>query len=150
LTVIANRTSLPVPGWGLSSAGKPERIEKVNNLLKALGAAIQPAIDYAEQKLESIGASVLSGIAAIFLHFTNQQRVIFANIAAFWQAHYHDAVAAGANPFDAIEKATTASLNEFAAEEGAEFRQEAMAFITLLSSAAAESQKALGDALKKA
>jgi hypothetical protein len=107
---------------------------KMNGFLAALGAMIQPAINYAEQKLASIGAALAAGIVVIFNGFTNDQRGIAANIIAFWQAKYHDAVAAGATPLTSAEQASTATLQEFCAEEGAEFQKEGMALITLLSS----------------
>jgi hypothetical protein len=102
--------------------------------LAALGAMIQPAINYAEQKLASVGAALLAGFGVILNGFTNDQRVIGANIIAFWQAKYHAAVADGATPLNAAEQASTASLQEFCAEEGAEFQKEGMAIITLIES----------------
>lgn len=105
----------------------------MNAVLSALSVLIQPAINYAEQKLASIGAAFLGSLAIIGASFTNDQRVIGANVIAFWQAKYHAAVAAGASPLDAAEQASTASLNEFAAEEGTE-----MAKITSMLTSALE------------
>ena len=108
----------------------------MNGFLAALGALIRPEIDYAEQKLASVGAALAAGIAVIFNGFANDQRAIFANLTAFWQAKYHAAIAAGAVGVDAIEQASTATLQEFCAEEAAEFQKEKRAFITLLEASA--------------
>lgn len=107
-----------------------------NKLLTALGTLIQPLENYAEQKLESFGAALEAGVGVIFQNFASDQQRIFTNVAAFWQARHGAAIEGGASELDAIEQATTAALNEFAAEEGAEFAQEKMAFITLLGSSA--------------
>lgn len=107
----------------------------MNAVLAALAAIISPAINYAEQKLASIGAAFGAGLAVIALGFTSDQRLIFANVIAFWQAKHAAAVAAGASTIDAIEQATTASLNEFVAEESAEGAKEIQAILTLLESA---------------
>lgn len=104
----------------------------MNPFLAALGTIIQPAIVYAEQKLASIGAAFLGGLAVIGNAFTNDQRAEGSKLMAFWQAHYHANVAAGDNEITAIEKATTASLNEFCNDEAAEFTKIGSAIITLL------------------
>jgi len=106
----------------------------MNSVLAALETIIQPVVNYAEQKLASIGAAILAGLAVILAGFTNDQRAIIANVIAFWQAKYQAAVAAGASTIDAIEQASTASLNEFCNEESQEFSKEASAIITLLES----------------
>lgn len=106
----------------------------MNSVLVALAAIIQPAIVYAEQKLQSIGAAFGAGLGVIALGFTSDQRQIGANIIAFWQAKYHAAIAAGASPLEAAEQASTASLSEFCSEEGGEFQKEGAALITLLES----------------
>jgi len=105
----------------------------MSSFLAALGAIIQPLENYAEQKLASVGAALLAGLGVIFNGFRNDQRVIFTNITAFWQAKYH-AAAANSNPLEAAEQATTATLNEFCSEEAAEFTKEKAAFITLFAS----------------
>ena len=107
----------------------------MNSVLAALATLIAPALNYAEQKLESIGAAVAAGFAVIIAGFGNDQRSIMANVIAFWQAKYHAAIAvAGTTVISAAEQATTASLNEFCAEEGAEFNKEKLAVLTLLES----------------
>lgn len=111
----------------------------MNSILAALGAAIQPAINYAAQKLASVGAAFGAGLMIIALGFTTDQRGIFTNCIAFWQAHYHANVAAGQTPLAAIESATTATLNEFASEEAAEGSKEIRAIITLLESSVTNS-----------
>lgn len=101
--------------------------------LAALATFIQPAIAYAEQKLASIGAAFLGGIGAILNAFTNDQRIIGANVIAFWQAKYHAALAVtGTSEIQAIEQASTAALNEFAHEEDSEASKIAGAIISLL------------------
>lgn len=106
----------------------------MNSILTALAAVIAPLEAYAEQKLVSIGAAFGAGLAVIAAGFLPAQRDIFSKVIAFWQAKYHAAVAAGSSTVDAIEVATTASLNEFAADEAAEGVQEINAIITLLAS----------------
>ena len=108
----------------------------MNNFMKALGALIAPALNYAEQELESVGASVLAGMGVILQAFTSDQRSTFANVIAFWQAHYQANTAAGQSVINAAESATTASLNEFCKEEGGVFTREIQALLTLLESAA--------------
>lgn len=107
----------------------------MNPILAALANFIQPAINYAEQKLESIGAAVLASFSTILGTLTNDQRIIAANVQAFWHAHYDaavaaaDAVAAAATPgatssvsdkLLAVETASTAAFGEFIKEEGQE------------------------------
>lgn len=106
----------------------------MNTILTALGAIIAPLITYAEQKLESVGASFLAGMAVILAGFTSDQRAIFAQAIAFWQAKYHALVAAGTSPLDAVEQATTATLNEFITVEEQEGQKELRAVIALLES----------------
>src|SRR5215467_4027232 len=106
----------------------------MNAVLAALQVIITPVINYAEQKLASIGAALAAGLAVIANGFANDQRAILANVIAFWQAHYHANVAAGQDFVNAVENATTASLNEFCKEEGAEFTKEIQAILTLLES----------------
>ncbi len=114
----------------------------MNPFMAALATFIQPALVYAEQKLASIGAAFLGGIGAILNAFTNDQRGIGTNVIAFWQAHYHAALAiAGTTELQAIEQASTASLNEFCAEEGGEFNKVAQAVISLLEVSVANSLK---------
>lgn len=93
----------------------------MNPILAALATFIQPALAYAEQKFASIGAAFLGSFGLLLNQFTNDQRTIGTNVIAFWQAHYHAALAvAGTSEVQAIEQATTAALNEFASEEGSE------------------------------
>jgi hypothetical protein len=106
----------------------------MNPVLAALETIIQPAINYAESKLASIGAAFAAGLAVIAVGFTNDQRAIFANVIAFWQAKYKAAAATGISTLDAVEQATTAALNEFCSEEGAEGTKEIQAILTLLES----------------
>lgn len=113
----------------------------MNSFLAALSAVIQPAIQYAEQKLASIGASFAAGLTVIALGFTTDQRSILTNVIAYWQAQYHAAVAAGKSGFGAIEAASLAALNEFASEEAAEGSKEVRAIITLLESSVTNSLK---------
>ena len=103
----------------------------MNPFLAALATFIQPAINYVEQKLESIGAAFLGAFGAILHQFTNDQRQIGANVTAFWQAHYHANLAAGMSEIEALEKASTAALNEFAAEE----KSEASKIVMMVTSA---------------
>lgn len=104
----------------------------MNPILAALATFIQPAIAYAEQKLASIGAAFLGSFGLILNQFTNDQRTIGTNCIAFWQAHYHAAIAAGASEISAIEQASTATLNEFASEEGSEASKVTMMTTTAL------------------
>lgn len=114
----------------------------MNAILAALGTIIQPLLNYAEQKLASVGAAFVAGFGIILNGFSNDQRVIGANVIAFWQAKYHAAVEAGSSSFVAAEEASTAALNEFFSEEAAEFRKEGMAVITLLESSVKQSSPA--------
>lgn len=107
----------------------------LSGILAALAAAVQPEINYVEQKLESVGASLASGLVSLLLGYTADQRAIFTNMLAFYQAKYQAAIAAGSSILDALESAFTATLNEFCAEEAAEFTQEKTAFITLVHGA---------------
>jgi hypothetical protein len=110
--------------------------------LAALATFITPLINYAEGKLASIGAAFLGGVGAILNAFTNDQRAIGANVIAFWQAKYHEALAVGGtSEISAIEHATTAALNEFAAEEGSEMGKVAGAVISLLEISVTNSLK---------
>lgn len=104
----------------------------MNPVLAALATFIQPALNYAEQKLASIGAAFLGSFGLILNQFTNDQRQIGANVLAYWQAHFHAAVAAGADQFTAAEQATTATMNEFAKEEGSEVGKVASMVTTAL------------------
>lgn len=104
----------------------------MNVILAALATFVQPAINYAEQKLASIGAAFLGSLAVIGNAFTNDQRAIAVNVTAFWQAHYHAAVTAGTAEVAAIEQASTAALNEFCAVEGAELNKVAQLIISAL------------------
>lgn len=105
----------------------------MNPILAALATFIQPAIVYAEQKLASIGAAFLGSFGLLLNQFSNDQRVIGTNCIAFWQAHYHAALAvAGTSEITAIEQATTATLNEFASEEGSEMSKVASMVTTAL------------------
>lgn len=105
----------------------------MNAILAALGTVVAPAIDYLGSKLASVGAAFLAGLAVIGAGFSNDQRIIFTNCMAFWQAQYHAHVAAGQSAVEAIELASTATLNEFVKEETAEGSAELRAVITLLS-----------------
>lgn len=105
----------------------------MNPILAALATFIQPAIAYAEQKLASIGAAFLGSFGLLLNQFTNDQRTIGANCIAFWSAHYHAALAvAGTSELSAIEQASTATLNEFAKEEGSEGSKVTMMTTTAL------------------
>lgn len=106
----------------------------MNAVLTALGAIIAPLLNYAEQKFESIGASFLAGMSVILAGFTSDQRAIFAQAIAFWQARYHAEIAAGSTPLSAIENASTATLNEFIKDEETEGQKELRAVIALLES----------------
>lgn len=107
----------------------------VASILAALSAAIQPEINYVEQKLESVGAALASGLLSLLLGYTSAQRAIFTNMIAFYQGKVKEAEAAGASTIDALESAFTATLNEFCAEEGALFNDEKTALITLVNGA---------------
>lgn len=104
------------------------------NILAALEAVIEPAINYAEKEIASIGAAFASGLSIIAQGFLPAQRVVLTNVIAFWQAHYKANIAAGQDFINAVENASTAALNEFAGEEAAEGRKEIMAILTLLES----------------
>jgi hypothetical protein len=105
------------------------------SILAAISAAVAPEVNYIEQKLESVGASLASGLVSLLLGYTSDQRVIFTNMLAFYQAKVKSLEASGASVIDALEGAFTATLNEFCAEEAAEFNQEKTAFITLVNGA---------------
>lgn len=107
-----------------------------NPLLIELGTIIKPLENWAEQELQSVGSALLASVGPIFNSFLPAQQRIITGIMAFWQAKHAAAIAAGTSELDAIEQATTASLNEFAADEAAEFGQEKTAIITILASAA--------------
>ena len=122
-----------------------------NPLLIELGTIIKPLENWAEQELASVGSALLASVGPIFNSFIPAQQRVITQIQAFWQAKHAAAIAAGASEIDAIEQATTASLNEFIAEEGAEFNQEKTAFITILSSAAKQqAAKVESDAVTEA
>lgn len=104
----------------------------MNPILAALATFIQPAIAYAEQKLASIGSAFLGSFGLLLNQFTNDQRTIGTNVIAFWQAKYHAAIAAGSSEIEALAVATTASLNEFASEEGSEASKITMMTTTAL------------------
>lgn len=109
------------------------------SILTALESIIAPELNYAEQKLESVGSALAAGVTVIFNGFFSSQRLIFTNISAFWQAKHKAALAADASALAAIEQASTATLQEFCAEEAAEFQKEKLAFITLLESSVKQS-----------
>lgn len=92
----------------------------MNPILAALAALIQPALNYAEQKLESVGAAVLASFTTILAGMPNDQRIIMANVQAYWHAQYNAAIAAGENPLAAAGTASTHALGEFIKEEGQE------------------------------
>jgi len=92
----------------------------MNPILAALATLIQPAINYAEQKLASVGAAVIASWAQILNTLENDQRIIMANVQAYWHAQYNAAVAAGENPLAAIGTASAHTLGEFIKEEGQE------------------------------
>lgn len=120
----------------------------MNSFFAALMALVQPSLTAIEGKLASVGATFGAGLMAIALGFTSDQRTIFTNVIAFWQAKYHAAIAvAGTSVLDAIETASTAALGEFIKEEGAEGNQEIQSIITLLRSAALSSVSAAASAV---
>lgn len=122
-----------------------------NPLLIELGTIIKPLENWAEQELASVGSALLASVGPIFNSFIPAQQRIFTGIQAFWQHKHAEAIAAGVSELDAIEQATTATLGEFCAEEGAEFNQEKMAVITILASAAKQqAAKVESDALAEA
>ncbi len=104
----------------------------MNAILAALKTIIAPLEEYAEQKLESIGAAFLSAMAVIFNGFTNDQRAIGTKVAAYWQQKHDDLRAAGKSELEAVEEASTAALNEFFNEEGDEFRKIVSLTVTAL------------------
>lgn len=115
----------------------------MNAFFAALMALIQPSLTAIEGKLASVGATFGAGLMAIALGFTSDQRTIFTNVIAYWQASFHAALAvSGTSTLSAIETASTAALGEFIKEEGAEGNQEIQAIITLLRSAALSSVEA--------
>lgn len=111
----------------------------MSSILIALQALIAPLENYAAQKLASIGASFVAGMSVIFSGFTTDQRSIFAQCLAFWQAKYAAAIASGSSELDAIGVASTATLNEFASDEAAEGSKELRAIVTLLESSVTNS-----------
>lgn len=119
----------------------------MNAFFAALMALIQPSLTAIEGKLASVGATFGAGLMAIALGFTSDQRTIFTNVIAFWQAKYHAAIAVeGTTELSAIEQASTAALGEFVKEETAEGNEEIEAIITLLQSAAKSSVAAVASA----
>lgn len=119
----------------------------MNTFFTALMAIIQPSLSAIEGKLASIGATFGAGLMTIALGFTSEQRAIFTNVIAFWQASYQTEIAKpGASEITAIENASTAALGEFIKEETAAGNQEIEAIITLLESAAKSSVAAVASA----
>ena len=109
----------------------------MNAFFAGLMALIQPSLTSLEGKLASIGATFGAGLMAIALGFTSDQRSIFTDVIAYWQATYHAQIAiAGTSQITAIENASTAALGEFVKDEEAAGAQEIQAIITLLQSAA--------------
>lgn len=92
----------------------------MNPILSALAVFIQPMINYAEQKLESVGAAFSGTLVTIASTLTNDQRIIGANCTAYWHAQYNAAVTAGETPLAAIGTASAHTLGEFIKEEGQE------------------------------
>lgn len=96
----------------------------MSSFLAVLASLIAPLENYAEQKLESVGAAFLSAMGVVFNTFTNDQRVIAANVTAYWQAKYAAALAAGDGSLGAkiaaIDTASAHTLGEFIKEEGQE------------------------------
>lgn len=110
-------------------------------LLAALASFVQPAINYAEQKLESVGAAFAGTMVTAVNQFTNDQRSIATKVTAYWQAQFSAAVAGGANPLDAIQTASTHTLGEFIKEEGQEGTKVVQVVITTLEIAFENSLK---------
>lgn len=122
-----------------------------NPLLIELGTIVKPLENWAEQELASVGSALLASVGPIFNSFLPDQQRIFTGMQAFWQAKHATAITAGASELDAIEQATTASLNEFCAEESAEFNTEKTSFLTILASAAKQqATKVESDAVTEA
>ena len=107
----------------------------VASILAALAAAIQPEINYVEQKLISVGASLAAGLGSLLLGYSTAQRDLFTKMIAYYQAKVKANEAAGQSVITALENAFTATLNEFCAEEGALFNDEKTALITLVHGA---------------
>ncbi len=82
----------------------------------------------------SVGAAFASGLTTIGMGFLAHERTIGANVMAKFHDTYAEAKASGVGEIDAIEQAATASYNEFCHAEVVEFKAEAEAIITLLTS----------------
>lgn len=102
------------------------------SFLNAMKSFIQPEINYVEQKLESIGAAFLGGLATIGANLLNDQRAIGAQCIAFWQAQYHANLAGGMNALEALENASTETLNKFYNDERADVQKVVSAICTLM------------------
>lgn len=102
------------------------------NFLSVLSAIIAPLENWAEQKLESIGASFLGAMGIIFHQFENDQRAIAAQVIAYWQAQHITAMAGGKSAIEAMEIASTAALNTFFNEERADLGKVVSMTITAL------------------
>ena len=111
------------------------------NFLTILAAIIAPVEHWAEQKLASIGSSFLSAMGVIFNEFENDQRAIAANVIAFWQHKHAESVTAGASSIEAMEKATTAALNEFYNEERQDLQKVVSMTVTALEVSVANGLK---------
>lgn len=101
----------------------------IGAFLAALGAALM-------SRLESVGGSLAISFGTLLMGYTADERVIFLNAKQKWVDTYNAGKAAGKDEINAIEDATTATLNEFCADEKAELSKVVTGIVTFLEGAA--------------